>query len=427
MGDKNYERDEQAKWAKAVEENSAAYLKATDEGLDKDASRGLYAPAGDTMMLVLNTAHEAKGKIVEALGEIYQKQNERIIQMDEVDKKLLVAYAKMEVEMVKVQLMNLLELETAQMDANLTIQKVDIERRISDLDKRQAVLITLKADIEHEVNIYKAMAIEAEGLTLDARVALAQAQLATATEKLKIIDAIRMQIDAEELVLIAEQRKAAALALVLEAQERLIAIKQDMIPMQEEKAKARSAQADAITDESAWNKKIVELGYVKNDLELSQESAEERIREAENVYQTAVLALTRAQEATNIMRHRSQVTMKTNATDIRRQAIEAGLILDEKKTDLQIGKQVWQLEKEYAINFLERAAHLREITLTAQDARQTTIAEATKQRISVDYHTFGRKIAKGVFAGFTPPGATMGSTSPLPPSEGEISGDVEGI
>jgi hypothetical protein len=427
VGQKNYERDEQAKWAKAVEEQTAAYLKATDEGLDKDASRGLCSPAGDTMNMVLTVAHEAKGKIVEALGEIFQKQNERVIQMDEVDTKLMLAGAKMEMELVRAQLVNLLELETAQMEANLSMSKSDVERRLIEVEQRQATLIMAKADIEHQVNIHKRAVIEAEGLTLEAEAELARQQLATATEKLQIIDAIYQQIAAEELVLIAEQRKAAALQLVIEAERRLVEIKRDMIPMEREKAEARGEQAEAITAESGWNKKIVELGYTKNSLIRTQEQAEDDIRDAENDYHTAQLSLARAQEATNILRHQSQVTMKENATAIKRQAIDAGLVLDEKKVDLHLGKEIWQLAKEYKINFQERVSHLAEIQAMTTDNRTTTTAEATKAHARMTWHTFGRRISKGVVGGFAGSSGTFGGGGTAMPTEPTIAPEVEDL
>jgi hypothetical protein len=427
MGNKVYEKDEQAKWAKAVEDSAASYLKAVDEGLDKDAARGLCAPCGDTMMMVLDTAHEAKGKIVEAVGEIFQKQNERIIQMDEVDTKLMLAEVKLEMEYVRAQLVNLLDIETAQMESKVSMEKADIERRQSQIEMRQAALITMKADLEHEVNIYKKQAIAAEGITLDARVMLAQAQLETATEKLKIIDAIYEQIAAEELVLVAEQRKAAALAVVIEAERRLVAIKQDMIPMQFAKAEAREEQADAITAEASWNTKIVKLGYDKNSLVESQETAEEKIREAENDYHTAQLAYTRAQEATNIMRHYSHVKMKQTATSIRHDAIDANLALETQRTDLKFGKEVWQLEKEYQINFMERVAHLKQLAITAKDQEKTTRAEATKAQTRLNTHEWGRRIKKGSIGGLVAPGGTTGTTGTSLTDAPEIDSDVENL
>jgi hypothetical protein len=424
VGDKNYERDEQAKWAKVVEDQAQAYLKAVDDGLDKDASRGLCAPAGDTMNMVLTVAHEARGKIVDGLGEIYQKQNERVIQMDEVDTKLMIAGAKLEMEYVKAQLVNLLELETAQMEANVSMSKSEIERRSLEIEKRQAALIMAKAEIEHQVNIYKKKAIEAEGLTLEGEEVLARAQLATEIEKLKIIDALYEQIAAEELVVVAERRKAASLQLVIEAEHRLIAVKQDMIPLLMDKAEARTEQAVAITDESGWNKKIVELGYTKNALVLSQETAEESIREAENDYHTAQLAYTRAAEATNIMRHYSQLKMKENSTAIKHDAIDSGLVLDERKVDLHLGKEVWQLAKEYKINFQERLSHLREVALVTQDSYDTQRAEAYKVHKEFTWHTWGRKIAKGSVGGFSGGEGTFGRGGGGMPILPEIASEV---
>ena len=425
MGFKNYEKDEQAKWAKLVEDNAAAYLKAVDEGLDKDASRGFCAPAGDTMNMILAVAHEARGKIVEGLGEIYQKQNERVIQMDEVDTKLMLAGAKLEMEYVKAQLVNLLELETAQMEANVSMSKSEVERRGIEIDKRQAALIMAKAEIEHSVNFFKRKAIEAEGLTLEGEQRLAQAQLETETEKLKIIDALYEQIAAEELVVVAEERKAAALQLVIEAERRLVEVKQDMIPYMQEKAEAKEEQAQAITDETVWNTKIVQLGYVKNDLVLSQETAEQRIREAENDVHMAQLEYTRKAEATNIMRHSSQVKMKQNATAIKHDAIDAGLILDERKIDLHLGKEVWQLAKEYKVNWQERLTHLQQIALQANDSVQTQKAEAYKVHKEFTWHTWGRRIAKGAVGGFVGGSATMGGSAGSDmPSVPEIAGEV---
>lgn len=397
MGNKPYEKDEQAKWAKAVEETAAAYLKATDEGLDKDAARGLCAPAGDTMMTVLNTAHEAKGKIVDALGEVFQKQNERIIQMDEVDKKLLIGRAKLRLEKLKADLTNLLELETAQMEANLLEQKVDIDKRLSMIERRQAMLITMKADIEHQVNAYKKMAIEAEGITLDSRVMLAQAELETAREKLKIIDAINQQIAAEELVLVAEQRKQAALQIVIAAEKRLYEVKQDLIPMLENKAEAREEQAEAIEEEMGWKRAIVELGYTKNAIEVARESAEQTIREAENDYHTAQLAYARAQEAANIARHASQVTMKNNATAARTSAIAISQSNEQMRASMRIDKEVYALNLEAQIAFAEQAAHVAALSVQSQDDATTELAGTYRQVATMRWHNFGRRIIKGSF------------------------------
>lgn len=136
---------------------------------------------------------------------------------------------------------------------------------------------------------------------LDKLTELLEAQKETAAERLKVIDALKIVIEAEELIVEAENRKADAMELVVKAETILADIKKGLIPLYEELAVHKKAQAGAIKDEAGWKAKIINLGYDRIDLKqaeaasfISREEANKSLEVARTGYVVASIAVDEA-------------------------------------------------------------------------------------------------------------------------------------
>lgn len=323
-----YPADEAAKWGQQVD-GLTRKLRGTVRGALSDAAaRGFEVVPGPTMQVVIEATVETKVALTQANQKLYQEGIAQVEKAADTDQKVILGLAKLDFEAYKAALENELELQKAWADLQEKERRAVIEMLKSDVDKRQAAIIEEKALIEHEVNYWKGLAIEAEGLALDAEVELANEKVKTAEEKMKIIEWLYKVIEAEQLVIAAEYIKAAALEKLIIKETELIEVKKTMIPLQKRKAAAKIEQAEAITEEAEVRKEIEELGYDRIELRAAQEEADHQIRMAEEDYEEARVAYTRADRATEYARLQNRTTMMEYENLIRDKIIDRRAALE---------------------------------------------------------------------------------------------------
>jgi hypothetical protein len=402
----SHQRDESAKWGQAVNEVMGEWEGIARKLLSESAARGFPAPDGVTLDDLQIMTLKAQGELVKANAKIYQEQRQIIFELEGLSLKVAIEVAKLALDWYKAQLLNDLALEQAEQDANIEKWRGDVIRLNAETENRQAAIIRLKADIEHEVNLYKQQEIQAEYLTLQAEVDLVNAKVATAEAKLAIIGSLYDVIAAEQLALYAEQRRAAALQLVVAAKKRLADVKKEMIPLYLKKAEAREDLAEATTKEAAVKEQIELLGYDRIKLKDAEEEADHEVREAENDFQLAQEQYTRWEKIVEILRTQQRRILQQYANDVRREILARQLAL--RKEDLEIDFSTTFQRRQMEANadialmgyekllskqeFLNRMKNLKEIGV---DNASTIEASATQTLHSSTWTVYAKRVSKG--------------------------------
>ena len=269
----SFNRRESADWAMAVDTEAGKLLDTVNKELADGAARGFAAPPGDTLASILAVGQDTKGKLAELDGKIYETRRGVIFQEQEYALSILVRLAKLSMELYREQLFNALAVEQTCQEAQRDRALADVDRLDFETELRQRAIIMARAEAERQIIVYRAQLVAEETATLPLEEALINAQLATAEKKLEIIDSIYQILAAEELVLAAEQRRAASLTKVLAAELITAGIKREMIPYYIQKAEAREALAAAITAEIPITEAIIRLGYDRIELGRAKEDA----------------------------------------------------------------------------------------------------------------------------------------------------------
>jgi len=401
-----YPADEAAKWGEKVDGLTRKF-RGTVRGLLGDAaSRGFEVPPGPTMGLIMEATVDVKVALTQENQKLYKDGLQRIDKELETDQKVSFGLAKLDFEAYRAALENELELQKAWGDMVLAERRAYIERLKSEVDKRQAAIIEERALIEHEVNYWKAQAIAAEGLALDAEVELANEKVKTAQEKMKIIEWLYRIIEAEQLVIAAEYKKAAALDKLITKEEELIEVKKTMIPLQKQKATARIKQADAITEEAGYKQEIEELGYERIKLTAAKEEAEHEVRLAEEDYEEARIAYTRADRQVELTKIQDRTTMISYENTIRGKIIDRRGALDKveksfrhdfqhywKKFDLINDMHYMDMGKKwYILEAVDKMKVIREVAKSkASDAKKAS----TKTIVKLSGSHMDQYVSKG--------------------------------
>jgi hypothetical protein len=340
---KEYPADEAGKWGQEIDGISRKFQGEVRNALTEAAGRGFPAPPGPVLELIVATGLAAKFKAAEVNAKLYQGLTDRRLKEEEVDLKVVLGLAKLDLEVLKADYDNAHDLAQALEDKNLSEKRATIQKLQSDVDKRQAYIIEERANIEHEVNYWKRLAIQAEGIALDAEVQLAQEKLKTAEEKLRIITYLYQVIAAEQVALVAEQRRAETLQIVIEKEKEVVEIKKTMIPLYKEKSAARLEQAEAIKDEAAVKKEIEELGYRRIELKRAQEEADHQVRQAEEDFEEAHLAYVRADRLTELTRAKARTLLLDYEGQIKEKLIKMKKALDKEERRLKLDqKAFWE-------------------------------------------------------------------------------------
>lgn len=338
-----FDRTESAKFAQAADALLGKLEAGVTDALAKNAAKGFPSPTGATLEAILEAGQEVKGQLVEANGKIYDERRGVIFQEQEFALKILVRIAKLSFEVYREAIFNALALEQAQQAAASERSLADVARLNAETEKRQVAIIRAKAELEQRINVYRQQLVDTEEETLPLERLLVMAQLETAEKKLEIIDSIYRVLAAEELVLAAEQRRAASLELLLEAQRILAAIKQEMVPYYLDKAHAREELAVAVTEDAAVQKQIIELGYDRLELKAAEEAADHQVREANEAFELAQEAQVRASEATKLARAQATRLLQEYANQIRESIMEKKLALEKEGIDFKLGTALSRL------------------------------------------------------------------------------------
>jgi hypothetical protein len=401
-----YNRTESAKWAIESQKILGELQGGVDKALTESAGRGFPAAPGDTLAAILFATQSAKTKLTEANGKIYDDRRGVIFQEEEFDMKLIVQWAKLGMELYRSELLNALEVEQAQ---NLALRDkglADVQRLTAEVEARQEAIIRGRAEAERQVIGYKTLLALAERETLESEVDLANAQLATATKKLEIIDSLYQVLAAEELVLAAERLRIAAEERVLTAKEDLASVRTSMVPYYEEKAAAKLSLADTVTAEMPDKIALENLGYDRAALKVATGEVDHGIRMAELELEVARQAYQRANVATDIARARSQTVVagfnNTAHEEINALRQAAGLTNIDTRIANQLGHATIEYDNTLALTNHERENITAELLTILQNINSRATSEAGKvtasastSRFTTSVNLLQRRIVEG--------------------------------
>ena len=278
----------------------------------------------------------AKDKLTEENSKIYELRRKTLFEQDLFAMELIVKISKLAMELYREELLNALVIEQAEAAAIRDRGRADVERLNAEVDARQVAIIQARAEAERQITVLKAQLVAAEQGTLVYEAALINAHIATAEKKLEIIDSIYQVLAAEQLVLEAENRRAAALELVMAAQLIVAGIKKEMVPFYIEKAQAREDLAAAIIAEIPIREAIEKLGYDRIELKNTDEAARHLLRAAENELESAKENLTRQAKITALARTQAGRLLQEYANAVRASILDKKEALDKDGISLRL-------------------------------------------------------------------------------------------
>lgn len=305
--------------SKYVEQKVFADKKApvVDEYLDNcatlsatAAARGFAIVPGDVEETRLLLERGAKAKLTEANAATVGDERELIFKDLDFFTKLALKYSTLELEYYRESLLTALEWEDAQVEDLRKRNAAEIKRLRADTEAMNIEMIRMAADLEVLLGELKLRQIEAERSTLTKQLELINAQIETATERLRIIDATRALIDAEGLVLVAEEERAVALEERLAVEKVTAEMEEALIPLYLDEADARKAYADAVMDSIQWEKALAELGFRRIELDAERQSAEIAGMNADTLVETARTRYVQADGATQLARQQAALAIQ---------------------------------------------------------------------------------------------------------------------
>jgi len=342
-------RDEAAKWNLMVNQTMGKYADTVRNTLKENAGRGADMPDGETLGLIVDLAHETKKNLTEGNAKIYKEARERILSLLELLNKLRLAAAKLRLKEYQEHWLNDMAIDQAEFEAQVEKNRNDVKRLEAEIDARTEALIRLKADIDHELNLLKIQLTEVEKISLGKEIELVNAKVATAQERLKMIDYLRAVVDSDRLVIEAEQLKAEALTRVVDAKERVVEVKRGMIPDYVRKADARNQLAEATIREAADREALEMLGYEKTEVERAKYDGRHDIAafRLSNELPTR-RSITTLEQLVEETRLRNRIGLQDAMNETKRKILEAKRQLEEDmarfKIDIQAARREIDVE-----------------------------------------------------------------------------------
>ena len=397
---------EAAKWSQQCDEAADKYREQSLTLAGQAAAMGYHKAPGEIQGAIVDLGQMVKGVLTAANAEIYKGALTWLFKIHEVDDKVRVGLQKLDESDYSANLENQTLIERAAAETSLDQRRADLEIAKSQIERRQAAIIEERARTQAEIVYWKTLQVQAEGLSLDAEVDLINEKVKTAEAKLAIITDLYAVIAAEQLVVEAEQRRAAALQLVLVAERELAAVKETMIPLYQQKAQARLNDAAAITSEVDVKRKIEELGYEKIELRNQEEQAEHEIRDANLFYERTQTNRRKSDIALQLAQAQARTIMTQYENTVRAAIIELKKQLDKDEKGYQSElRWFWRqfevihntalMEWEKFLYLKELADKLSNIDTEARDQCTTVQAGGRRKSETTRGVTEFRAIRKG--------------------------------
>ena len=198
------------------------FLQAHKQVENKVAGQGFLYRPGFLSDMATGIERAAKFKLSEINYSIIEQMITRELAATGHSYEIAVKEAMIAWELEKTQTLTILEQELAELKYARALSWEDIVRLQAELDLRQIILISTKADIDEQVEAYRQQLVEIDGQSIPYEQALLTAQLATANKKLTIIPYIETILEKEQSLLTKEQSNMGLKGALLTEQRAII-------------------------------------------------------------------------------------------------------------------------------------------------------------------------------------------------------------
>jgi len=362
----SFNEREAAEWTQGVEAENAKLLNVVQKSLADGAARGFPEPPGENLEDILMASQEAKDKLVQVNGKIYEDRRAIIFSEYEFALKIMTKVMALAMELYRQQIFNALEIEQSEVQAAYRRSEADVKRLNSETEKRQVAIIRDRATAQNQIAVLKEQLVQAQENTLPYESALVAAQLETAEMQLQIIQSIWQIIAAQKVELVADQRKLVALQNLLAAEQILLAVKQAMVPYYIEKAQAEENLATATIDNIPIQEALIKLGYGRLDLETATQYVAHLLRAAEENVNLATATYTQVKEANWLTRIQNEETLAQYKNTIQSEILGKKLTLEEEEAlymlNLHLARETITVDNEVTLENYERTNLTEQLT-----------------------------------------------------------------
>ncbi|OQY13625.1 MAG: hypothetical protein B6I31_00815 [Desulfobacteraceae bacterium 4572_19] len=205
-------------------------VKAITDGF---ASRGFSIVPGQVYKLAKILELQTKQKLEELNFQITGAAVERELTQQQIDYDLLYKQNAIQWELDKALLLDALERELALAKNARQNREQVLESLAIEVGLRQAVILAAKTLLEIESSEIKKQIVEEQGKTMPKEIELANARLATANEKLKIIPFLQAIMVEEEALIVIETATAEQEKVLIDAKTEQIPVRLDTVAKEE--------------------------------------------------------------------------------------------------------------------------------------------------------------------------------------------------
>lgn len=220
---------EGAHWRKGKSPIIAKYSEERKKLMSTVAGRGFLILPGYAYEAENRLELESKMTLSELNYKILSETIERELKQLGIDYNSAYKNALMTWELNKQALLSDWDMEFANLKRGMEFEKNVLDQLAIEVSKRAITLMTQKTALELQMEGYRKTLAELDGSTSPYEVELANAKLVTAQRKADIIPILEEILTKEQSILAVEQDKAAAYALLIDAELAISAKKNDLI------------------------------------------------------------------------------------------------------------------------------------------------------------------------------------------------------
>ncbi len=222
--------------------------------------------------------------------------------------------ARIAFELEKQALLTALQQEFSDLDYIQGLKEEELNRLFVELDVRKIVLITTKTALDVELEELKQAIQETDRLTFSNEALLVQERLNTVIAKLAVIPYIENIIDTNGRLLVAEEANYGDMADLITEKGLLVAKKEEVIPLVEEKAEKQILLAAAILEQIEIEEARLDVAISKAGLRTEAVDNTLNIIEAEKALEALRALLYIARNDLQITRFDKTVSLTENST-----------------------------------------------------------------------------------------------------------------
>ncbi len=280
------QQTENAQWYKKKREIMDDFSMQHKSLLSTIAGRNFTRMPGFVLEASIGIEENSKKKLSALNHSIVAEAIERELKQTGHEYDIAYKDSRIAFELEKQTLLTALQQEFSDLDYTQGLKEEELNRLFVELDVRRIVLIITKTSLDIELEELKQAIQETDRLTFSNETLLIQERLNTVNAKLTVIPYIENIIDAKERLLIAEEANYDDMADLTAEKGLLVAKKEEIIPLVEEKAEKQILLVAAILEQIEIEKARLDVAISKAGLRTEAVDNTIDIIEAEKAVET---------------------------------------------------------------------------------------------------------------------------------------------